>query len=110
MSFAKFLKTPFFIKHLWWLLLGLCTMGFVVNWSSGVWTFKADETMSKKLFQPDFTFFFSYSIASLVVVNFRYKLVDQRMVNRRRTKTDSKLFLRVELVLFDTCLIIQESS
>ena len=106
MSSAKFLKTPFFIKHLWWLLLGLCTMGFVINWSRPLRLMK----QCVKSYFSLILLFFSYSIAPLVVVNFRYKLVDQRMVNIRRTEIDSKLFLRVELVLFDTCLIIQESS
>ena len=103
MSFARFLKTPFFIKHLyapWGLLL------------SGLAESEPLRLMkqSVKSYFSLILLFFSYSIAPLVVVNFRYKLVDQRMVNIRRTKIDSKLFLRVELVLFDTCLIIQESS
>ena len=34
LNFAKFLRTPFFVKHLWWLLLSLL---FLVTLSTIIW-------------------------------------------------------------------------
>ena len=44
-NFAKFLRTPFFIEHLWWLLLtGLTFMG---------WVLRAISEISKNVIKKD---------------------------------------------------------
>ena len=40
-SFDKFLRTPFFLEHLWWLLLSIYTVPFIPNKFSGTFIFRS---------------------------------------------------------------------
>ena len=40
-SFDKFLRTPFFLEHLWWLLLSIYTVTFIPNKFSGTFIFRS---------------------------------------------------------------------